>query len=230
MEESGTDMPDIYETLKPFVNRAVKQAHSTFPDHHDREDTEQAVWVWIYENESTLAGIEGREGVAYSWLLKVAQGHLKGEDQASYGYSKEDAYAYSRDLIESILEMVFVYEDWQSFAVKLDSQPRSKAQVNESGNQLAQYADVKSAVEKLPQDQYNAIVWRYKLRYTFEAMGQEMGITKQGAQRRWDGALNALQKLLGERSLSELRSGYSGRTDPSGTAAQQARIERDWNG
>jgi RNA polymerase sigma factor (sigma-70 family) len=227
-------MLDLYTTLKPVVARAARSVSSKFPSHHDADDTEQAIWVWAYENEASVSDLirtsESWERQLYSTMTKVAHEHLWKEDQATYGYSREDTFSYPKEKLESILEMVFEYEDWQSFAMKVDMLPRSKGQANETGDNIAEYADVKSAVEKLPDDQYNVILWRYKYHFTYDAIGEELGISKQAANRRVSVAVNALQRSLGQEDVADLRRGYSGRTERPGIAESQYLIETQYEG
>lgn len=227
--------------LTPAVDRAAGIATSNFPAHHNISDVKQEIWVWIMSNKPTVTRILGEEGdyesKLMSLLVRAGQSHLKTEDAQTYGYAEEDRFYYSVDLIKSILEVIFDYEDWQSFALSQDAQPKAKAEPATGGNNLASYADVKSAVEKLPEDYYNLIVWRYKYHYTFAAIGEESEVTWQSAQKRHDRALKAVQKLLGEQPLSDLRRGYDGRTADSVTrgnvgrsATAQAIVERDYEG
>jgi len=219
--------------LTPAVDRAASIAASNFPAHHDVSDIKQEIWVWIMENKNTVTRIlaeeDGPDRLA-AHLTKVAQGAFKKEDAAVYGYSEEDRFYYSVDLIKSILEVVFSYEDWQSFAMSQDTQPKAKANPAHGGNNLASYADVKSAVEKLPEDHYNLIVWRYKYQYTFEQIALETGTYRQAARERHEAAVRAIQALLGEQPLTDLRRGFSGRTEASGNSAALARTERDYEG
>jgi len=219
--------------LTPTVQRAASIAASNFPSHHDTRDIEQSLWVWVLENKNTVTRIlteeDGPDRLA-AHLIKVAQGAFKKEDAAVYGYSEEDRFYYSVDLIKSILEVVFSYEDWQSFAMSQDTQPKAKANPAHGGNNLASYADVKSAVEKLPEDHYNLIVWRYKYQYTFEQIALETGTYRQAARERHEAAVRAVQALLGEQPLTDLRRGFSGRTEASGNSAALARTERDYEG
>jgi len=219
--------------LTPAVDRAASIAASNFPAHHDVSDIKQEIWVWIMENKNTVTRIlaeeDGPDRLA-AHLTKVAQGAFKKEDAAVYGYSEEDRFFYSVDLIKSILEVIFSYEDWQSFAMSQDTQPKAKANPAHGGNNLASYADVKSAVEKLPEDHYNLIVWRYKYQYTFEQIALETGTYRQAARERHEAAVRAVQTLLGEQPLTDLRRGFSGRTEASGNAAATARTERDYEG
>lgn len=231
-----------YTRLTPAVDRAAGIASSKFPAHHDISDIKQEVWVWIMENRNTVTRIlteeDGPDRLS-AHLVKVAQGAYKKEDAAVYGYSQEDVFYYSVDLIKSILEVVFRYEDWQSFALSQDSQPKAKSEPATGGNNLASYADVKSAVEKLPEDYYNLIVWRYKYGYTFTRIGAETGTTKQSVQERHNRAVKAIQALLGQMPMSELRNAYDGRTADAvtrgrvggmTTASAQFIIEKDYEG
>ena len=223
-----------FERLTPAVERTARIVKSSFPAHHDISDIKQELWVWILENKNTVSSIlnksEGADTALVELLRKAANEFLKKEDAASYGYSEGDQFYYSLGLIKSILEVIFKHEDWQSFASAITDMPKRKSDPSKTGNNLASYADVKSAVEKLPEDQYNVIVWRYKYRETLDQVGQHLGITKQGAARRHDAALSAIQKLLGQRDLGSLREGYSERTEARTTASSIARTERDYEG
>jgi len=220
--------------LTPAVDRAASIAASNFPAHHDVSDIKQEIWVWIMENKNTvtriLADSEGTLVAVEQLLLKVATDHLRKEDAQAYGYSEEDKFYYSVDLIKSILEVIFSYEDWQSFAMSQDTQPKAKANPAHGGNNLASYADVKSAVEKLPEDYYNLIVWRYKYHKTYAQIGIETSTDQRAVRHRHDMAVRAVQALLGEQPLTDLRRGFSGRTEASGNAAATARTERDYEG
>lgn len=220
--------------LTPAVQRAASIVASNFPNHHDTRDVEQSLWVWVLENKPTVLRIlsdsEGTLTAIEQLLMKAATSYLRKEDAASYGYQQEDQYNYSVETIKSILEVIFRYEDWQSFAASQDTQPKAKANPAHGGNNLASYADVKSAVEKLPEDYYNLIVWRYKYQHTFTQIGADTGTSKQSVNKRHGRALKAIQALLGQQGLGELRRGYDGRTEARGNASSNARTERDYEG
>lgn len=224
-----------YTRLTPAVDRAASIASSKFPAHHDISDVKQELWCWIMENRNTvtrvLAETESPAAVLEPLLVKAAQSYLKKEDSASYGYDEEDVFTFSVDLIKSILEVVFKHEDWQSLAQAIgDGMPRQKSDPATSGNNLASYADVSRAITTLPEDQYNALVWRYKYQLTLQQVGAEIGMSKEGARQLIDRAHSALQRALGQRSLSDFRRGFDGRTEARGNVSAQARVERDWDG
>jgi RNA polymerase sigma factor (sigma-70 family) len=231
--ERGIEMP-AWEKLTPAVDRAAGIAKSNFPAHHDMDDVRQTLWVWVFETKNTVTRIlddpDSTPTAIVSLLVRAASEHLKKEDAAVYGYAEEDKFFYSIDQIKSILEVIFTHEDWQSFASAIDPQPKAKSNPAQGGNNLASYADVSRVVKELSEDYYNLIVWRYKYRNTFEEMGRLTRTDRSSVRQRHDRALKALQKLLGEKSLGELRGGHDGRTEARGSIDGQVRVERDYEG
>lgn len=220
--------------LTPAVERAAGIAVSNFPAHHDISDVKQEMWVWIMENKGTITRIltdsDGTTTAVEQLLVKAAQTYLKREEAATYGYDEEDQFNFPLDMIKRILEVVFVHEDWQSFAqAAQDGMPRAKSEPATSGNNLASYADVSRAITSLPEDQYNLLVWRYKYHETFEQIGAHVGISRQAAQQRHEAAVSAIQKFLGRRDLAGVRNPAEVPYRP-GNAASAARAERDYEG
>lgn len=223
--------------VEPMLKKAARDAHAKYPSFHDVDDTVQHLWLWLYEKklntvENIVRDAKRRDWIkpVYDLMLKEATSYLNKEDAAWHGYSEEDAFYYSRELIQEILEVVFQHEDWQSFATVLDKMPRSKSDPATAGNNLASYVDVSAALKHLKEDQYNLIVWKYKYLYTYEAIGSELGITRQAAQQRHEVALGALQRTLGRRDLGELRKGSEPELRPYGVADALAQSERNYNG
>ncbi len=222
-----------YKRLTPAVERAAGIAASNFPAHHDISDVKQELWVWIMEKKSFVMdklNQENGEQTLVNIMVKVAQSALLTEDAQTYGYSAEDQFNFSLDLIKSILEVVFIHEDWQSFAqAAQDGMPRRKSEPATSGNNLASYADVSRAITSLPEDQYNLLVWRYKYNETFAQIGEHLGLSRQAAQQRHEAAVSAIQQFLGKRDLSGVRNPAEVPYRP-GNAASRARSERDYEG
>ena len=117
-----------------------------------------------------------------------------------------------------------------SFSGHGDGQPTAKGQVNETGDVIAAMIDIKAGVEKLREPQYNLILWVYKYNYTMQGLAEELDVPLPTAKSRHTAALKALQKVIGEKPLSEMRKGYGGRTVPGTTAAGLAQAERDYEG
>jgi len=227
-------MLDFHGTMAPLISAVVDSVHSSFPDHYDKSDTESTLWVVAYERktyfEEMIRSNERHEGPLKYLLTKEANAFLKKEDAVAYGYSSDDVLLYSTKVIKTLLPNIFDYEDWQSFGLHGDGQPTAKGQVNMTGDVIAAMTDIKAAVEKLREPQYNIILWIYKYNYTHQNLADELGINLEAAHKRSQGAIKALRKLLGEKPLSEMRKGYSGRTDPTNTASGVAQAERDYEG
>lgn len=227
-----------YEALKPLVEKAARKAHASFPDYYSLEDTQQDLWVWILENEHTVINIVSDSHTSeiennqplFNLLMKKAVTSLKAEHAASNMYGPDDVFYYSRQLVESVLEVIYRHEDWQSFASAYDKLPTGKPDPATAGNNLASYVDVSRAITELTQDQYSVIVWRHKYAYTFENIGYELGISRQAARERYEGAVSALQRSLGARELSDLQRPSGGHTDPSTGESAQIYSESQYNG
>jgi hypothetical protein len=223
-----------FQRVTPAVERAAGVVMSKSPAHFEISDVKQEIWVWVMENRNTvsriLADSEGSDVALVGLMIKAANEYLKKEDAATYGYDEEDQFNFPLDMIKSILEVVFKHEDWQSFAqAAQDGMPRRKSEPATSGNNLASYADVSRAITSLPEDQYNLLVWRYKYNETFARIGEHLGLSRQAAQQRHEGAVSAIQQFLGKRDLGELRNPAEVPYRP-GNAASRARTERDYEG
>lgn len=222
-----------YTALTPLVERVASAVHASFPSHHDVNDTKQHLWLWVFENKNTVDELirnhERPEVTLNRLMTKAANKFLKTEDAASHGYSQEDVFEYPTAVIEELLGQVFDYEDWQSFGQSGDGQPKAKGQANMTGDRIAMLIDVKSAVERLSADHYNAIVWTYKYHFSPADLAEQWEMTEDGARKRVNRSVQAVRKLLGTKSLSELRRGYEAR---SGVGSAEARYitERDYEG
>lgn len=224
--------------LEPYVKQAASKALASFPEHHSAQEVEQELWVWVMANKNTclrvLSDPDSTPAALSGLLVKAANSHLKKADAAVYEYDPDDRYEYSFKEVQDGLEIAFSYEDWQSFATHMSGLPRTKSNPARSGDHLAKYADIKSAVEKLEdEDEYNALLWRYKYHKTYDEIADLVDLeTKGGAKRRVDAAVRAVQKLLGESPLSDLRRGYSGRSGEHHLSNAEARriVERDYEG
>jgi sigma-70-like protein len=225
---------EFYDEMKPLVERAARNARSNFPDYIKLDDVEQATWVAAYENQASLTKAmekEGGEGLAMYILLRNAREFALAEDAAINGYDTEDIYMYSEEVVKSLLESAFEYDDWQSFSTFGDSQPRSKKDPSMSGDFVAMLVDVKAAAEKLSEDSYNALVWYYKYHYTYAMLADTLDISEEAARKRVKRAVGAVRRNLGRRDLSDLQHGYKRHVArPSTGASARFLVENDYEG
>lgn len=218
--------------LVNLVRQTARSVSGTYPSYISEDDTEQAVWLYVLQKKSAMERLlrqESWEAKLRATITKVAHTHCQKEEGAVNGYSTEDTFDYSIQVLRTLLPDVFDYEDWQP-SPGGDGQPKSKGQANETGDRLAMLVDVKAALERLPEDQYNSLVWVYKYHWSHAELGEELDITPEAAKMRLHRALGALQRALGGKSLADMRRGFTGRHRAFGQAEAQAITNRDWNG
>ena len=227
-------MIDLHEKLHVMVEQVAERVANSFPSYIDVDDVAQAIWVRVYEESNSLTRLIGEgeswERKLYPTMTKWGNAFALGEDAAVNGYSLDDVYEYSTDTVKRLLEVAFSYEDWQSFSTVGDGQPRSRKLANTHGDMQAMLADVKSAVEKLPERQYNALVWTYKYNKSSIKLAEELEITQQGASALVGRAIQAVRKQLGRKDFSEMRGDSEAHSRTYGSAAASARVERDYEG
>lgn len=228
-------MTDLdYRQFRKMVRDVATSVSRSYPSYVDSKDTEGALWIWLYEKrESIRRTVEDNpdtwESMIASTLRKVAFDHCAKEKAAAEGFDPRDSYNYSLTKIQSLLEVAFEYEDWQSFAMDYDPAPKGKRQSNESGDRLAELADIKQALEKLADNHYNALLWSYKYRLSMEELAVELGVSLEAAKKRVQRARDALQRELGRRDPG-LEPSASDRRVVRSNAAWGAQLSNQYDG
>lgn len=190
--------PEDYEKIRPLIARAVDSATSEYGKFSPREDFEAHCWLIVFENRDAFSQALTREDdkSIIGHLTAEAMRFGLAEKAVQHGYSIEDMIEYPPAMIRHLLPDVFDLENVQSFESKWDAMPRSKGLANATGDKLAHVLDIRSALPRLTQKQYDAIVWRYKMGYSFQLIGQELGISEEAAKDRVRKAIRSLSKTL----------------------------------
>jgi len=226
-------MISFHETLRPLVERAASVSAAKWPSYVSAEDLAQDIWVWAYENQNSVESAmkTGNWGAkVYSTMLKVASSAASTEDRQTSGYTKDDTYVYSVGVIETLLESVFDYTDWQSFGFHGDGQPTAKGQVNETGDVVAMLSDVKAALAEISQANRKTLFQYFCLPGTEEEKAQECGVTRGAFNMRKNRAVEALRDKLGRVSPADLRTGWDNRREVIGNERSQITTERQYEG
>lgn len=219
--------------LVSLVQQVARSVSDNYPSYVSLDDTEQAIWLFVLQKRGSLERLlkqESWEAKLRATMTRVAHTHCLKEEGAVNGYSSEDTFDYSIDVIKVLLPDVFDHEDWQSFATFGDGQPKSKGQANMTGDRTAMLVDVSKALKALPEEQYNTLVWAYKYHWTHHDLAAELDISSEAARKRVERALGALQRTLGGKSPADMRRGFSGRHKRFANTEAQHTTERDWNG
>lgn len=224
---------DFHSTLAPLVERAAVSTVNKWPSYISLDDVQQEVWLWAYEKQSsieTAMRLPNWEAQVLSTMLKVASSSASKEDQSINGYTKDDTYIYSTQVIEVILESVFRYEDWQSFGTFGDGQPKAKGQVNETGDMIAMLTDVKAAIAELDVKHREMLFRAYRVQGTEGEKAADMGISRSAFSMRARRAVAALRDQLGRVNPSDLRAGWDNRREAIGNERAQIQTDRAYEG
>lgn len=223
-----------YDVLLPLAQKVAKSVADSFPTYVERDDIEQSICVWLLENKSLLMKIEAedRDSLAAKitpLMRKAAFSAANGEKAAAEGYAPGDVYTYTIEKIQTMIEDVFDYKDWQSGEIKSDGMPHSRGQANETGDRIAELVDIKAAIERLNTDSYNLLVWRYKYNWPMAAIGEELEITENAAVKRHRAALRGVQKQLGYKTPEELPNAPQERRAVRTNASARAALSSNYD-
>lgn len=215
------------EQFRPLVKEVARSVSSNFPPYVTQEDTEQALYVWLYEKKTSIANLVENDPASWrvkiaSTMRKVAFSYCAREKAASEGYSMDDVFKYSIPRLQRLMPDVFDYSDWQSFGQYGDGQPKSKAQANETGDRLAELVDIKAAIKRLNPDTKAVLYLQWREHYTGEMVAEHYGISVDAARKRMSRALKALQKELGYKPPATARRAPDRRTVITNEAARAA--------
>lgn len=217
----------------PMVRNVARSVSGQFPTSVTQEDTEQALWLWLYEKRaSVLQTVEEDpddwESQIASTMRKVAFDHCAREKAAVEGYDTADLYRYSIPKIKTLMPDIFEYADWQTFGQKGDGQPGSKRQANQTGDRVAELVDIKAAVQRLPSETKELLYLTHVMAYTTENIADHFEISHEASKKRVQRAYGAVQKALGRRDPGEVPSSADRRTvrsNASWRAMQGAQYE-----
>lgn len=228
-------MTDLdYKQFRSMVRNVANSVSRSFPSYVDARDTEGQLWVTLYERRDNIRKtLEDHptewEAMISSTMRKWATEYCYKEKAQTEGYDPRDSYAYSLVKIQSLLESVFEHEDWQSFGNHSDGQPIAKRQSNETGDRIAELSDVSSAIQRLPDPAYSALLYTYKYRLSNAELGVELDVSEEAAKKRVQRAREALQRELGRKDTSS-QPGPGDRRTVRTNAATRAALANQYDG
>lgn len=223
-----------FTLMRGLVKDVARSVSSNFPPYITSEDTEGALWVWIYEKRSSIENTvrddpQNWERKIAGTMRKVASDYCAREKASTEGYNLEDLYRYSIPKIKSLIADVFSYQNWQTFGLKGDGQPGSKGQANETGDRVAELIDVRAAVARLPHDTKELLYYQHVHHYTAENLAEHFGIGEDAARKRMERALGSVRKQLGRKDPDDQMKPSDRRVVRS-NAASRAALSSQWDG
>lgn len=224
-----------HDVLNPLVensSRTIRSGYGTL----STSDISQEMWMWVYGNKSKVeeylrGGPDGVRLLGFR-LRSIGHQYARKELAQQNGVEYEDIHVYTTGSLRLLLSDVFDYEDWQSHQVVYDDMPKVKAQTNMTGDRIAMLADVTRVLPSLEDDQYNALIWIFKLNWSYEQLAEYLEISVHAARKRVDRAIGRLRVLLMgiERETDQPEREYMGTRRPVSNSTAMSYQSAVWDG
>lgn len=128
----------------------------------EKEDIEQELWLWFAshpvkfqdwienhdEKDSTRLIARSLRNAAHDYCIK--------EKAIAEGYNSDDNFWYTKEFVKILLPGVLT-DNWEKMENALSNMGRSTKAPSESGDWLAHGADIRSAYDKLDEQEQNLV-------------------------------------------------------------------------
>jgi RNA polymerase sigma factor (sigma-70 family) len=199
--------PSIYDIV-PSIARVV---HNQYNKWVERDDLQQECVQWAlmrieYINsqldvENTTERRHNEQKIAWQ-MKRAAERFARKEKATKSGYQLGDEAYYQTGTLGQLLPFVIasvidgtVLEQAQEMI--RDGQPKGSSSPAEGGNLLNMLIDIKSAYQKLDEEDQKILMLRYHENLKLEQIGEILGCHLTTADRRCDRALRELNNKLG---------------------------------
>lgn len=224
------------EVAERWLHNAAVSVTRTWPDVLV-EDVKQELYIkWLEKFryiKKYLDDPDEEKGRKYILRCLMGWGHdyAKRETAAIRQCSPDDLHPYGKAAIRMLLPILFDPESWTSFAAKGGDGTggRSNRPVNEGGDVMAVYADLRRAWDQLEPEQVHLLMARYvnENEECYADLAASYGTSEVNMRKRVERALSALQKHMQGTSRYEAEKR---RRAAQSNAAAQAQTRRNWNG
>lgn len=132
----------------------------------ERSDIEQELWLWFVQHPRNFKQwteeYEAKEAdklIARS-LRNAALDYCIKEKAQREGYSPSDNFWYTKEFVKMLIPGVLT-GNWERMEIALSNMGRSTKSPAESGDWMAHIADIKSAFDKLTEQEQNLVFLFY---------------------------------------------------------------------
>jgi RNA polymerase sigma factor (sigma-70 family) len=217
---ANEDLYDEYKTNVAAVARTIGKSYLRFTTY---PDIEQELWLLIFEHADVFRAYLQTPAMAHVAFKRHAHKFCEKLRAQSLGLD-DQPLLYSLAAVRELLQDCFDYESWQSFASQGDGMPRGK-KIEATGDRIAMLIDVKSAVDKLREREYNIIIARYKLGYSDTQMAEMLQIAEQSVAPAVHRAVKAVCDLM---NPTDAAHDYEGTRRVKTNAASRAELDNQW--
>lgn len=202
---------EIAQEYQSLVSLISKQFHRKYKM-VERDDIEQSLWLWFATHpnkirEWTKIGDKKQAEKLFARSLRnAASDYCQKEKAAQEGYSFDDNFFYTKNLVENILPYMIKSESDDDIDLEatldlvmqdLGITQGGGSAAAEHGNYLAFFSDIKSAFYKLPEEKQNVLRLRYTDDLTYTQLADIINQSSNTARMKTERALNHLIRILG---------------------------------
>jgi RNA polymerase sigma factor (sigma-70 family) len=202
---------EIAQEYQSLVSLIAKQFHSRYKM-VPRDDIEQSMWLWFASHPNKVkewSKLDDQKQATKLFarsLRNAASDYCQKEKSAQEGYSFDDNFFYTKNLVENILPYMIKSESDDDIDLEatldlvmqdLGLTKGAGSAAAEHGNYLAFFADIKSAFYKLPEEKQNVLRLRYTDDLTYTQLADIINQSSNTARMKTERALNHLIRMLG---------------------------------
>jgi RNA polymerase sigma factor (sigma-70 family) len=202
---------EIAEEYQSLVSLIAKQFHSRYKM-VPRDDIEQSMWLWFASHPNKVrewSKLDDQKQATKLFarsLRNAASDYCQKEKSAQEGYSFDDNFFYTKNLVENILPYMIKSESDDDIDLEatldlvmqdLGLTKGGGSAAAEHGNYLAFFADIKSAFYRLPEEKQNVLRLRYTDDLTYTQLADLINQSSNTARMKTERALSHLIRLLG---------------------------------
>jgi RNA polymerase sigma factor (sigma-70 family) len=202
---------EIAQEYQSLVSLIAKQFHRKFRM-VPRDDIEQSMWLWFASHPNKVkewSKLDDQRQATKLFarsLRNAASDYCQKEKSAQEGYSFDDNFFYTKNLVENILPYMIKSESDEDIDLEatldlvmqdLGLTKGAGSAAAEHGNYLAFFADIKSAFYKLPEEKQNVLRLRYTDDLTYTQLADLINQSSNTARMKTERALSHLIRLLG---------------------------------
>lgn len=191
MTRTSLDLAEV----EACINEAVLPVARQYRRHVSRDDLAQECWMWVYERQSTVAGmlVDKRPALRLR-LRRVAERLARREKAAQSGYGPDDEVFYSLQALRTILPDAL---DPTATPSQQAQEVRVASSRDGYGGWEAGVADVRGAVARLSAEDVTLLMLHYRVGLSPDELGARYGITTDAVYSRLGRTLRRLQRHLG---------------------------------
>lgn len=190
------------ERITRSCTRAARRVVTVNRNYVEYEDIMQELTIWLLTHEERVDEWLERGPSGESKLLKAlnraGQYVVKREREAQTGAKKGDLFYYSPGVIDQLLPDVWFPEQWDSGG-SMSERGRGQAKPAESGNRRAMMADLRKALNGLPEEDLALLFDRFAERPSEDGVkfAQSYCLTEDGLRRRLTRIMEKLVDRMG---------------------------------